>query len=75
MRFSKLSKQCAGSKTSFGIKKSSLETLRKIGKTIALTGDEVIQERFRCSSPLEEAMLNILDGMNSSEIETMKKRI
>lgn len=58
--------------SSFGTKKSALETLRKIGKTIALGGmdefgSEVISQLQEDGSPLESAMCDIVKEMKADE--------
>jgi hypothetical protein len=55
---------------SFGTKKSALETLRKIGKTIALSTDVVAYEvriQFQNESCLETTMLQIAKSMTEEE--------
>ena len=56
--------------SNFATKRSALETLRKIGKTICLstsdTGDDVA-EAFIDSSELDSAMVNILKTMQQEE--------
>jgi hypothetical protein len=55
---------------SFGTKKSALETLRKIGKTIALSSDVVGHEvriQFQGETCLEKTMLRIARGMTAEE--------
>jgi hypothetical protein len=55
---------------SFGTKKSALETLRKIGKSIALGDDTIgheIKKQFQWENCLEETMLRIAKGMTAEE--------
>lgn len=63
---------------SFGMKENGLETLRKIGKTICLSGGDVIanevQQHFQCKSHLEGAMMDIVQSMTIQEQEDLIKR-
>ena len=67
-------KGCSGY-ASFGTKKNGLETLRKIGKTICLSGGDVmgheVQKDFQGESVLEEAMLEIVEGMVPVEVDEL----
>lgn len=55
---------------SFGRKRSALETLRKIGKSITMVpstlGHEV-RKHFECDPCIQEGMLDILKSMNLEE--------
>lgn len=62
--------------SSYATKKSALETLRKIGKTICLTGDTIgseVRKQFGHGDELDSAMLAILGQMSSDETEQMAK--
>ena len=56
---------------SFGTKSSGLQTLRKIGKTICLSGSDTlgheVQKNFQHETALEDAMCNIVAFMTSEE--------
>ncbi len=56
---------------SFGTKKSALETLRKIGKTICLSSNDVVghevQKNFEWNTCLERTMLRIAESMPVDE--------
>jgi type II secretory ATPase GspE/PulE/Tfp pilus assembly ATPase PilB-like protein len=57
---STISQKASAQHTSFGTKRSALETLRKIGKTICLSGDTVgheVRKQFQHESALEDAMI------------------
>jgi hypothetical protein len=60
----------AGDMASFGTKKSAVETLRKIGKSVCLTreviGKEVRQE-YQSGRGVDGVMLRILGGMTAEE--------
>lgn len=60
------------SHSSFGTKKSALVTLRKIAKTVVLSGNdtmghEVINQLYQDGDPLDKAMHYIVDGMSEEE--------
>lgn len=59
---------------SFGTKKSALETMRKIDKSITLApstlGHEV-RKHFQCEPCLEKGMIDILKSMNVHERQDM----
>lgn len=65
---------CAGS-ASFGTKKNGLKTLRKIGKTIAMSaGDTMAREvrkAFQGKSDLEATMMELVKGMMVHERELL----
>jgi hypothetical protein len=56
---------------SYGTKKSALETLRKIGKTIALGPmDEIgkaVKQNFQYETCLEETMVRVVESMSETE--------
>ena len=60
--------------TSYGTKKSALETLRRIGKSICL-GDGAIghevRKDFQRNPSLRDAMMGILESMDAAEVETL----
>ena len=60
--------------TSFGTKRSALETLRKIGKTICLSGDVIgheVRKQFGAETVLEDAMNAVVAKMSEEECEKM----
>lgn len=63
--------------SSFGTKKSALVTLRKIGKSVALSGGDTmgseVRQTLEQDKSMEKAMLKIVDGMTESEKETMSR--
>lgn len=65
------------SHSSFDTKKSALLTLRKIAKTIVLSGNdrmghEVINQLHQDGEPLDKAMQYIVDGMSEDEKDKMR---
>lgn len=66
---------CAGH-ASFGTKENGLETLRKIGITIALSQGDVIanevQKAFQRESTLEETIKEIIESMTEHEKEDLR---
>lgn len=55
---------------SYGTKKNALETLRKIGKTIALADDTIgheVRKQFQWETCLEKTMLRIAKSMTAEE--------
>lgn len=61
---------------SFGTKKSGLETLRKIGKSICLGHDEIgkqIRMKFQYDKTLERIMRDILKSMTNAERQQVAK--
>jgi hypothetical protein len=62
--------KAATAHASYGTKKSALETLRKIGKTIALSTGTVgheVQKQFQWDNSLEKTMLQIAKSMTEEE--------
>ncbi|KAF2096703.1 hypothetical protein NA57DRAFT_78300 [Rhizodiscina lignyota] len=60
--------------SSFATKRSALETLRKICKTIFLSGGSLgheIHQSFQCNSILQDSMLAILEMMTDDEKDRM----
>lgn len=61
---------------SFGTNKSALLTLRKMGKSIALSGPNAMAHKIDQSltdgEPLENAMLNIVNNMDEDEKRRMR---
>ena len=62
----------------FGTKRSALETLRKIGKSICLSGDgdvvgHEVRKNFQYDTHLEDAMYEIVRSMAVSERETIMR--
>ncbi|PIA97619.1 hypothetical protein CB0940_06612 [Cercospora beticola] len=56
--------------SSFDTKVNALETLRKIAKTILLSGDVIgheVRQHFQCESAFSEAVAEILDSMSEDE--------
>lgn len=69
-------KEQTPSHSSFGTKKSALVTLRKIAKTVVLSGNdmmghEVINQLHQDGEPLDKAMHYIVDGMSEDERDKM----
>ncbi|MCJ1235367.1 hypothetical protein MMC14_003335 [Varicellaria rhodocarpa] len=63
---------------SFGTKRSALETLRKIGKSICLSGDgnvvgDAVRSTFQWMTQLEDTMYKIAISMTVSERDTLMK--
>ncbi|MCJ1244868.1 hypothetical protein MMC30_002069 [Trapelia coarctata] len=58
---------------SYETKANALETLRKIGKTICLSGNDVIGHEtiksFQSETILEDSMLRIVNGMTDDELD------
>lgn len=70
-------KEQSPSHSSFGTKKSALVTLRKIAKTIVLSGNdtmghEVINQLYQDGEPLDKAMHYVVDGMSEDERNEMR---
>ena len=69
-------KQCPV-EASYGTKKSALETLRKIGKTVCLSGGDVIgsevQKGFQGITRLEDTMYSIVQKMPQGERDLIMK--
>lgn len=67
--------ECIGH-ASLGTKMNGLETLRKIGKTIALSQGDVIahevKKGFQGASCLDEAITKIVESMNGEEGEELR---
>jgi hypothetical protein len=65
----------AAGAASFGTRRSALETLRKIGKTICLSSNDTlgheVQKQFNSCSDSEDAMLAILEHMTEAERRAM----
>jgi hypothetical protein len=62
-----IGEQAGQSPASFGTKKSALETLRKIGKTVILSGDTIghrVRKRFQADGTFGNAMLQIVGKLN-----------
>lgn len=61
--------------TSFGTKRSTMETFMKIGEIICLSGDDALGREVRKevgpSSDLEDAMLAVLEHMTDAEKQAM----
>ena len=65
----KIKKECP-KEASLGTKKSALETLRKIGKSVCLGGDTLgreVRKSFQYESCLEDAMFEILKTLRGEE--------
>ena len=62
---------------SYGTKKSALETLRKIGKTVCMSGGDVIgsevQKGFHMDTCLEDTMYRIVQKMTQRERDMVMK--
>ena len=62
---------------SYGTKKSALETLRKIGKTVCMSGGDVIglevQKGFQIDTTLEDTMYGIVQKMTQGERDMIMK--
>ena len=63
---------------SFGTKKSALETLRKIGKSIVLSGDSdvvghEVRKNFQCDKQLENTMRKVAMSMTPVERGSIMK--
>ncbi|KAL9066157.1 MAG: hypothetical protein Q9161_007750 [Pseudevernia consocians] len=74
--FAKIKRQTP-SHSSFDTKKSALVTLRKIAKTIVLSGKdrmghEVISQLLQAGKPLDKAMEYVVDGMSEGEKVKMR---
>jgi hypothetical protein len=70
----KIGDKASAQHTSFGTKRSALETLRKIGKTICLSGDVIgyeVRKQFQHESALEDAMSAIVAEMSVDECQEM----
>jgi len=71
----KISDEASKPHASYGTKKSGMETLRKIGKTICLSSTDVVghevQKQFGFDDSLECAMMDILTSMTGLERETL----
>ena len=61
---------------SLGTKRNGLETLRKIGKSICLSGDTLgreIRKQFQADEELSSAMLTILDSLTDDELKEISQ--
>ncbi|MCJ1398459.1 hypothetical protein MMC11_001659 [Xylographa trunciseda] len=71
-----IAKQCSAG-ASYGTKKSALETLRKIGKTVCMSGGDVIghevQIGFQADTSLEDTMYAIVENMTQQERDMVMK--
>ncbi|MCJ1432355.1 hypothetical protein MMC27_001711 [Xylographa pallens] len=69
-------KKCSAG-ASYGTKKSALETLRKIGKTVCMSGGDVIgsevQKGFQMDTCLEDTMYGIVQRMTQGERDMVMK--
>ncbi|KAF1940194.1 hypothetical protein EJ02DRAFT_238337 [Clathrospora elynae] len=67
--------ECVSQPASFGTKRSGLETLRKIAKTICLSSGDTfgheLQKQFQHDCTLEDAMSAIVSAMNDTEFRDM----
>lgn len=73
-KIEEIGEQAGGGRTFFGTKKSGLETLRKIGKTIALSEDTIgheVRKQFQTNTALEDAMWLIVGQMSEEECQQM----
>lgn len=71
-----IAQQC-GPLTSLQTRLNGLSALRKIGKTICLSDNDVVghevQKQFQCDHCLEEAMIEILSTMSEDERRTIRE--
>ena len=61
--------------SSYGTKRSAIETLRKIGKSICLSGDELgrqVKKQFQWNFCLQDAMNHVVQSMTADEKAEMK---
>ncbi|KAF1960077.1 hypothetical protein CC80DRAFT_489303 [Byssothecium circinans] len=74
-RINKIGSKAGNEHTSFGTKRSGLETLRKIGKTICLSSNDTlgheVQKQFGHETSLEDAMYTIVEAMSEEQRERM----
>ena len=64
-----IGKECLP-EASFGAKENALETLRKIGKTVCLSGDTIgheVRKQFQGDTCLVDKMLDIAESMTQEE--------
>lgn len=68
----------SGDMTSFGTKKSAVETLRKIGKSILLADDTLgyeVRKQFQWNQGVDVVMLRILMGMKAEERAALRAEL